>query len=43
MVTAMGSEDDIVRGYDLGVTDYILKPYSEVQLFARVKSLLKSQ
>lgn len=41
MVTAMGSEDDIVRGYDLGVTDYILKPYSEVQLFARVKSLLK--
>ncbi len=42
MVTAMGGEDDIVRGYDLGVTDYILKPYSEVQLFARVKSLLKN-
>ncbi len=43
MVTAMGSEDDIIRGYDLGATDYILKPYSEVQLFARVKSLLKNK
>ena len=43
MVTAMGSEDDIIRGYDLGTTDYILKPFSEVQLFARVKSLLKNK
>lgn len=41
MVTAMGSEDDIIRGYDLGATDYILKPFSEVQLVARVKSLLR--
>jgi DNA-binding response OmpR family regulator len=41
MVTAMGSENDIIRGYELGATDYILKPFSEVQLVARVKSLLK--
>lgn len=41
MVTAMGSEEDIIRGYDLGATDYILKPFSEVLLVARVKSLLK--
>lgn len=41
MVTAMGSEEDIIRGYDLGATDYILKPFSEIQLVARVKSLLK--
>ena len=40
MVTALGSEDDIIRGYDLGATDYILKPFSEVQLVARIKSLL---
>ena len=40
MVTAMGSEADIIRGYDLGATDYILKPFSEVQLVARIKSLL---
>lgn len=42
MLTAMGSEDDIIRGYDIGATDYILKPFSEIQLRARVKSLLKS-
>lgn len=41
MVTAMGSEEDIIRGYDLGATDYLLKPYSEIQLVARVKSLLR--
>lgn len=41
MVTALGSEEDIIRGYDLGATDYILKPFSEVQLVARVKSLLR--
>lgn len=40
MLTAMGSERDIVRGYDLGATDYILKPFSPVELIARVKSLI---
>jgi DNA-binding response OmpR family regulator len=41
MVTAMGSEADIIRGYDLGANDYLLKPYSPVQLMARVKGFLK--
>ena len=41
MLTAMGSEEEIIRGYDLGADDYILKPYSAIQLVARVKSLLK--
>lgn len=41
MLTAMGSEADIVRGYDLGANDYLLKPFNVVQLIARVKSLLK--
>jgi DNA-binding response OmpR family regulator len=41
MLTAVGSEEDILRGYDLGANDYILKPYSAIQLVARVKSLLK--
>ncbi|MEX2365415.1 MAG: response regulator, partial [Pseudohongiellaceae bacterium] len=43
MLTAMGSENDIIRGYDLGANDYILKPFSPVQLLARVKSLLKKK
>lgn len=41
MLTAMGSEKDVVRGYDLGATNYIVKPFSPVELLARVKSLIK--
>ena len=41
MLTAMGSESDIIRAYDEGANDYILKPFSAIQLVARVKSLLK--
>jgi DNA-binding response OmpR family regulator len=40
MVTAMGSEEDIARGFDMGANDYILKPFSEEQLVMRIKSLL---
>lgn len=40
MVTAMGSEENIIRGYQYGANDYILKPFSEEQLIARIKSLL---
>lgn len=41
MLTAMGSEADIIRAYDAGADDYILKPFSAIQLVARVKTLLK--
>ncbi len=41
MLTAMGSEKDVVRGYDMGATDYIVKPFSPPELLARVKSLIK--
>ena len=40
--TAMGSEKDVVRGYDMGATTYIVKPFSPVELLARVKSLIKA-
>jgi DNA-binding response OmpR family regulator len=43
MVTAMGSEADIIKGYDLGADDYLLKPFSSIQLVARVKTLLKAR
>jgi CheY-like chemotaxis protein len=36
-----GSEADVVRGFQLGADDYILKPFSPVELSARVWRLLR--
>ncbi len=41
MLNIKGAEKDFIKGYDLGVDDYILKPYSMTQLIARVKIFLK--
>lgn len=43
MLTSMGGETDVVRGLSLGADDYILKPFSPVELLARVHRHLKSQ
>jgi diguanylate cyclase (GGDEF)-like protein len=41
MLTSMGSEQDIVRGLELGADDYIMKPFSPVELLARIRRLMK--
>jgi DNA-binding response OmpR family regulator len=41
MVTARGSENDRVRGLDLGADDYIIKPFSATELLARVRAVLR--
>ena len=41
MLTAKGQEEDIIRGLNLGADDYVTKPFSVRELFARVKSLLR--
>lgn len=40
LLTSMGSEADVVRGFDLGADDYVLKPFSPSELLARVRRLL---
>ncbi len=41
MLTSMGSEQDISRGLHLGANDYVLKPFSPMELLARIRRLLK--
>ena len=41
MLTARGEERDELQGFDLGVDEYITKPFSPKILVARVEALLK--
>jgi DNA-binding response OmpR family regulator len=40
MLTAKGSEDDVLRGFEVGADDYVTKPFSLKQLLARVDAVL---
>lgn len=40
-ITAKVYEDDMLRGYGLGCDDYITKPFSLSELYAKVNALLK--
>lgn len=41
MLSARGEEYDKLHGFDLGVDDYVTKPFSPKELMARVKAVLK--
>ena len=41
MLTALGSADDKLEGFDAGADDYMVKPFDFRELNARVKVLLK--
>jgi DNA-binding response OmpR family regulator len=41
LLTARGTESDIVRGLDMGADDYLTKPFSLPVLLARVRTLLR--
>ena len=41
MLTARGEEADKVRGLQTGADDYVTKPFSPVELIARIRALLR--
>ena len=41
MLTARSTEEDVVRGLELGADDYITKPFSKAILVARIKAALR--
>ncbi len=41
MLTAKGETSQIVKGFNLGTDDYLVKPFDPLVLVARVKALLK--
>jgi len=41
ILTARDSEDDIIRGLDLGADDYMTKPFSFPELVARLQSITR--
>lgn len=40
-LTAKNSEDDIVKGIDMGADDYIVKPFRMRELTSRIKNIIK--
>lgn len=41
MLTALGTTEDKLTGFDIGADDYIVKPFEFRELLARIKALLK--
>lgn len=41
MLTALGTTDEKVEGFDAGADDYLVKPFDFRELHARIKTLLK--
>jgi two-component system, cell cycle response regulator len=42
-VTAMAETEDLVKGFELGGVDYIVKPFKEMEVLVRIKTHLSMQ
>ena len=40
-LTALGGEEDVLRGYALGADDYVTKPFSLAVLLAKLQALIR--
>ncbi len=43
MLTALGLEQDVARGFQLGANDYMVKPFRPSELLARAEKLLQAK
>lgn len=41
MLSALGEEYDKIHGFDIGVDDYVVKPFSSKELMMRIHAILK--
>lgn len=41
MLSALGEEYDKIHGFDLGIDDYVVKPFSPKELMMRIKAIMK--
>lgn len=41
MLSALGEEYDKIHGFDLGIDDYVVKPFSTKELMMRIHAILK--
>ena len=41
MITARTQDDDIERGFELGATDYVIKPFNLKDLMTKAAAILK--
>jgi DNA-binding response OmpR family regulator len=41
MLTALGTTDDKIRGFDAGADDYLVKPFEVKELLARIRALTR--
>ncbi len=41
LLTAKSDEDDKIKGFDAGIDDYVVKPFSPKELLARIRAVLR--
>ncbi|MBP3897231.1 MAG: response regulator transcription factor, partial [Mogibacterium sp.] len=41
MITARNTEMDLLKGFDYGADDYVMKPFSVMELLSRIRALLR--